>query len=146
MSEEYNDNMHKLIVERLEERNRKLQIMDDLEKPAKKVRFIPWIGVAVAACLIGVVFFATEEIFLGTGEEETFRGGDANVETLIKDGKYEDALKVIDKEIAESDSAIYNIKGTREELDEESQYELQAEEQKRESLIKKKAEIEKKLK
>lgn len=149
METEYNDNMHQLIVDRLKERSRKLDVIRDCEMTSKKHRYVSFAGWAVAACLVGFVVLSVHNTFDGSDNMsgDVIRSGNLNVDELVKEKKYEEALKMIDVELSKSDSAIKVLQMIpTDELDEESEYELQVERQKHNELKKKIKILKKKLK
>ena len=132
MESEYNDQIQSLIIDRLKERDRKMQIINGLEKNKRVIHLFPWIGIA-AACIAGLSFFTYQEKTF-VDYDENFRGGQVNVENL-NNGDYESNLKQLNEDIARTDSVITSIKSQSDNLDEELQYELQFQEQKKENLL-----------
>ena len=55
-TEEINDNMHKLIIDRLKERQRKMRIIKSYERPGNIVRVVSVVSLLAAACIAGVIF------------------------------------------------------------------------------------------
>lgn len=133
MSIDYNDNIHRIIIERLTERNRKLGIISECELSAiHRKRFAQWAGMAVAACVLCALFFIGD---IGNGAEENVRSGQTDVQSLVNEGKYDDALYIINSNIHSTDSTLNALKSSG-ATDEETLYEIQAAEQKRRKLIK----------
>lgn len=142
-TEEWNDDMHKLIVDRLMERNRKMEFIRSCEKP-KKGRIISIVGLLVAACLIGIIFNLS--INKNEGDVDTpTRSSMDNVQKLIDDEKYDEAVSIVENELYSADSTLTELRNTGEENNEEMQYEIKAMEQKMKILIKERDALRKKL-
>lgn len=142
-TEEWNDDMHRLIVERLRERNRKMEFIRGCEEP-KKGRIISIGGFLVAACLIGLIF----NLAINKHEDAKdtpVRSSMSNIQELIDEGKYDEALVILEKELHSEDSTLNELKKAREDNDEETQYEIKASELKVKDLTKERDALRKKL-
>lgn len=148
METEYNDKIHQLIVDRLKERSRKYDFIRDCEASSKRNRYTSFMGWAVAACLVGFVLFSVHYIFEDSTNisEDVIRSGNVNVDELIESKRYDEAIKVMEMEISKSDSTINALQIHKDNMDEESEYELQVEIQKRDDFKKKIEILKKKLK
>ena len=148
METEYNDNMHQLIVDRLKERSRKYDFIKDCEASSKRHRYMSFMGWAAAACIVGFVLFSVHHIYEGSDNtsEDVIRSGNVNVDELIENKRYDEAIKVMEIELSKSDSAINALRISKDKMDEESEYELQVELQKRDDLKEKIEILKKKLK
>lgn len=141
--EEYNDELHRFILERLGERKEKLDKMKGWEKKKNPARSAIWL--AIAACFIGgLILFPWNKEGSDDMENEGVRSGVMDIDTMIKEGKYENALKIIDSEIAASDSTLKVMQSETNMDDEETRYEIEAEKQKIKMLKEKRKIIEKK--
>lgn len=142
-TEEWNDDMHRLIVDRLRERNRKMEFIKGCEKP-KKGRTVSIVGMLVAACLIGLIFNLTVN-----KQEDSMdmpiRSSMSNVQELIDEGRYEDAFDIVEKELYSADSTLNELKNAGAGNDEETQYEIKAMELKIKDLTKERDVLRKKL-
>lgn len=133
-TEEYNDDMHKLIVERLKERNRKLEFINRLEKPSRIIDIKPLVGILVAACFIGFIFYISPWSF-DDATNTPYRSSEENIQGLIDSGNHEKALIIIENEILSVDSALNVLKQQENNTDEEIIYEIKVHELKKEDLI-----------
>lgn len=143
-TEEYNDDMHKLIVDRLKERNRKLEIINSCEKPSRKTFLVPAFGVLAAACFVGFIFFLSPSI--SDDSIEPCRSGMEDVQRLMDAKDYNKALDLVEKEISSVDSILNLLRIQDKNADEETLYEIQSQELKRENLIKDRETLKKMLK
>ncbi len=144
-TEEINDNMHKLIIDRLKERHRKMEIIKSYERPKNRVRVFSFVGVLMAACMVGV-FFMVGINPASTPADEAVRSSLENVQELIEHGKYEEALSVIERELFVSDSILNELRSKGNKEDEEIIYEIKAQEIRVEELQKERAALKKMLK
>lgn len=145
ITEEYNDEMHRVIVERLGERNRKMGIIKSYERSKNRVRVFSFVGVLMAACMVGV-FFMVGINPASTPADEAVRSSLENVQELIEHGKYEEALSVIERELFVSDSILNDLRSRGNKEDEEIMYEIKAQEIRVEELQKERAVLKKMLK
>ena len=144
-TEEINDNMHKLIIDRLKERHRKMEIIKSYERSKNRVRVFSFVGVLMAACMVGV-FFMVGINPASTPADEAVRSSLENVQELIEHGKYEEALSVIERELFVSDSILNDLRSMGNKEDEEIMYEIKAQEIRVEELQKERAALKKMLK
>ena len=145
ITEEYNDEMHRIIVERLGERSRKMGIIKSYERSKNRVRVFSFVGVLMAACMVGV-FFMVGINPASTPADEAVRSSLENVQELIEHGKYEEALSVIERELFVSDSILNDLRSKGNKEDEEIMYEIKAQEIRVEELQKERAALKKMLK
>jgi hypothetical protein len=145
ITEEYNDEMHRIIVERLGERSRKMGIIKSYERSKNRVRVFSFVGVLMAACMVGV-FFMVGINPASTPADEAVRSSLENVQELIEHGKYEEALSVIERELFVSDSILNDLRSMGNKEDEEIMYEIKAQEIRVEELQKERAALKKMLK
>lgn len=145
ITEEYNDEMHRIIVERLGERSRKMGIIKSYERSKNRVRVFSFVGVLMAACMVGV-FFMVGINPASTPADEAVRSSVENVQELIEHGKYEEALSVIERELFVSDSILNELRSKGNKEDEEIMYEIKAQEIRVEELQKERAALKKMLK
>lgn len=145
ITEEYNDEMHRVIVERLGERSRKMGIIKSYERSKNRVRVFSFVGVLMAACMVGV-FFMVGINPASTPADEAVRSSLENVQELIEHGKYEEALSVIERELFVSDSILNDLRSRGNKEDEEIMYEIKAQEIRVEELQKERAVLKKMLK
>ena len=145
ITEEYNDEMHRIIVERLGERSRKMGIIKSYERSKNRVRVFSFVGVLMAACMVGV-FFMVGINPASTPADEAVRSSLENVQELIENGKYEEALSVIERELFVSDSILNDLRSRGNKDDEEIMYEIKAQEIRVEELQKERAVLKKMLK
>lgn len=145
ITEEYNDEMHRVIVERLGERSRKMGIIKSYERSKNRVRVFSFVGVLMAACMVGV-FFMVGINTASTPADEAVRSSLENVQELIEHGKYEEALSVIERELFVSDSILNDLRSRGNKEDEEIMYEIKAQEIRVEELQKERAALKKMLK
>lgn len=145
ITEEYNDEMHRIIVERLGERSRKMGIIKSYERSKNRVRVFSFVGVLMAACMVGV-FFMVGINPASTPADEAVRSSLENVQELIEHGKYEEALSVIERELFVSDSILNDLRSRGNKEDEEIMYEIKAQEIRVEELQKERAVLKKMLK
>lgn len=126
-----NDGLDERIAGRLKERQRKVDSMSRWEKKPHSRNIMPIASVLAAACLAGVVFF----IPWGNSDvewQEASRSASPEIRQLIDGKSEEEAQKIIDMKIATSDSIIKVLHAA--EPDEETLYEIEAENQKIEAL------------
>ena len=145
ITEEYNDEMHRIIVERLGERSRKMGLIKSYERSKNRVRVFSFVGVLMAACMVGV-FFMVGINPASTPADEVVRSSLENVQELIEHGKYEEALSVIERELFVSDSILNDLRSMGNKEDEEIMYEIKAQEIRVEELQKERAALKKMLK
>ena len=131
--EEFNDDMHRIIVDRLRERNRKIKAVERFEKPNNS-KFSVW-GLWGAACFAGLIFIISLNNSQGD-MDASIRSGMDNVRTLIDEGKYTEALQVAERELFIADSTLNALKKSTVKPDEETLYEIKALELKKEDLSK----------
>lgn len=142
-TEEWNDDMHRLIVERLRERNRKMEFIKNCET-SKKKHTLSIVGLLAAACMIGFIF----NQFINKQEDAMgvpIRSSMSNVQELIDEGKYDEAILTVEKELYSADSTLNELKKTGTLTDEETLYEIKAIELKAKNLTKERDELRKKL-
>lgn len=125
ITEEYNDDMHRIIVERLGERNRKMEIIRGYERSKNRRRVFSFIGLLMAACLVGVVFMIDINS-LTEPADEAVRSSLGSAQELIEQGRYDEALSVVERELYVSDSTLREL--SKEEItdDDERGYEVKA--------------------
>lgn len=124
--EEFNDKLHGIIKERLAERDRKIQNINEwTNKQDRVVVLRPVLGLVVAACLVGAIFLLP---WNGTSEDtDVIRGASGNIDELIRSEKYDAALIVIEKELYSSDSTLKAIQqDTCTIMDDETEYNMSA--------------------
>lgn len=121
--EEYNDKLQELINNRLLERDRKLAKMSKWNKKSKSIVLRPMVGFVAAACLIGALFLVPWENV--SNETTGVRSASKNVDKLIKQRNFEDALLVLEKEIQSSDSILCVLLQDT-SMDEETEYNIHA--------------------
>lgn len=133
---EYNDKLNDIIVDRLKEQHYKLGRIKEMEK--RTISFHPLISIAIATCVVGVLYFAPwkrNEVLY----DEATRAAVINIDSLIGKGKLDEALVIIDNSIAETNNTIKQLK---QEVDknnnDETNYLIQAEQMNIEELQKKK--------
>lgn len=144
LTEEFNDDMHKLIVDRLKERNRKMEIIKDFEKPLNK-RTLSIASFVAAACLIGGI------IFISVNQTQDpidvpIRSSMHNVQILIDENRFEEALSIVEKELKSTDSTINELKKSSDINDDEVLYEIKAQELKLQDLTKERDALKKNIK
>lgn len=142
-TEEWNDDMHRLIVDRLKERNRKIEFIKGCEKQ-KKRRAVSIVGLLFAACLIGLIFNLT----INKQEDSMdmpIRSSMSNVQELIDEGRYDEAFTIVEKELYSADSTLNELKNSGAGNDEETQYEIKATELKIKDLKKERDALRKKI-
>lgn len=143
-TEDFNDNMHQLIIDRLRERHRKTKIMNDYEKP-KKIRSLSFVSLIAAACFIGIfILFPDNKTINPT--DAPIRSSMENVRNLIDEGRYGQALAIVEKELYSTDSTLNELRMLKETNDEETLYEIQVLELRIKELTKKRDYLKKKLK
>lgn len=120
--EENNDKLHDIIKERLAERDRKCKSMQKWNRKQKSSNLRPLIGIAVAACLVGVLFIipwqTSSDDIVGT------RSASQNIEELISQERYDEALLIIEDELHSSDSILNVLQLDSSMIDEETKYEI----------------------
>lgn len=122
--EEYNDKLHGIIKSRLAERDRKSQSIKRWSRNKGNTNLRPIIGFAIAACLVGILFIMP---WSNTSDEVGgVRSASGNIDELIKLEKYEDALVLVEKEIATSDSTLMIMTNDTCVIDEETEYNISA--------------------
>ena len=122
--EEYDDKLHDIIKSRLAERDRKSQSIKRWNCNKGKVNLRSIIGFAVAACLVGALFIIP---WSDTSEEVGgVRSASGNIDELIRLENYEDALSLVEKEIATSDSTLQIMAHDTCAIDEETEYNISA--------------------
>lgn len=141
--QEYNDDMHKLIVDRLEERNRKLEIINRCESSSRKSFLAPAIGVLIAASFVGIIFFISPNV--SDDATEPCRSGLENVQDLIDAKEYDKALQEVNKEISHVDSVLNMLEKQTDTGDEEALYEIQSYVLKKDDLLKERETLKRKL-
>lgn len=139
--EEYNDELNKIIVDRLKERKYKIDRIKEIEMPRRSGFVRSMIGIAVAACVLGFVFISPWSNSDLSGNEVQ-RAATVNVDSLVDKGDYDSALRVIDTSIAKSDSTITALRNEiKTKKDEELDYLIQAEQLNIDNLKKMKQKI-----
>lgn len=139
--EEYNDELNKIIVDRLKERKYKIDRIKEIEMPRRSGFVRSMIGIAVVACVLGFVFILPWSNSDLSGNEAQ-RAATVNVDSLVNKGDYDAALKVIDTSIAKSDSTITALRNEiKTKKDEELDYLIQAEQLNIDNLKKMKQKI-----
>lgn len=144
-TEEINDNMHRLIIDRLKERQRKMRIIKSYERPGNMVRVVSVVGLLAAACIAGVIFMLPVNQTVDT-VDEPIRSSMDNIRELVIDGKYNEALSVIEEELHISDSILKELSKDDNIYDEETRYEVEAQKLRIKELAKEKDAIKKKMK
>lgn len=143
--EEFNDDLHRLILHRLGERKEKLDKIEEWKK--QKKMFPIFIGYAIAACIIGIIIFIPWNKELTPNMDgENVRSGIIDIDAMIKDKNYTNAMKIINSEMEKSDSILKVLDTKTNKDDEEIQYEIQVEKLKIEELKEKRELIERKCK
>lgn len=143
-TEEFNDEMHRLIVNRLKERNRKMEIIRKYEKP-NKGRLIPIVGFLVAACMVGVIFHMSISQSIDS-TNEPIRSSMENIQGLIDAGRYNDALTIVENELHSADSTLNVLKSECTDNDDETLYDIKVLEVKIKDLTKDRDALRKKIK
>lgn len=140
--EDYNDKLNEMIIDRLEERKYKIERINEIEMPRRLSIVRPLAGVAIAACILGAIFISPWN--KGNPiEKETMRASTVNVDSLVNNGDYDAALRIIVTNIAKSDSTIKVLKNEAKlKKDEELDYLIQAEQMNIDDLKEKEQEIE----
>lgn len=143
LTKEHNDHIHQLIVDRLTERNRKMKFIRNREKSDRKHVF-QVISLALAACMAGVFFFISTE---RTTESSItpIRSGTVDVQRLIEDDKYEEALHLVERELMIADSVLKSLNEEK-SCDEETMYEIKTQELRVDELNQELDALKKKLK
>ena len=141
------EELEQRIVDRLGERSRKMQLMQEWERPRRTLRlWKPAVTVlALAACLV-VVFYilpVPSGNVVDGDFEEVSRGTGLQVKPLIREGRYEEALEKVDSVLQVTKRSVKEL--SDEAYDEEAEYLLEAEEQKLERLQSLKEKILKKM-
>lgn len=140
--EDYNDILNEMIVDRLKERKYKIDRINEMEMTQRSGFVRSLIGIAIAACVLGVVFISPWNRG-GFDEEEAMRAATFNVDSLVTNGDYDAALRIISTNIAKSDSIINVLRNEANgKNDEELDYLIQSELLNLEELKEKKQEIE----
>lgn len=142
--EEFNDDLHRLILHRLGERKEKLDKIEEWKK--QKKTFPLFIGYAIAACIIGIIFIPWNKELTPNMDGENVRSGIIDIDAMIKDKNYTNAMKIINSEMEKSDSILKVLDTKTNKDDEEIQYEIQVEKLKIEELKEKRELIERKCK
>lgn len=143
-TEEWNDEMHRLIVDRLKERNRKLEVIKRCEK-TKKGSMVSIASLLVAACLIGLIF----NLAINKSNDmdgEPIRSSIGSVQKLLDEKRYDEALIFVEKEMGVVDSTLNELRKNELDNDEEAQYEVQAMELRLNALVKERDAILEKIK
>ena len=136
------------IVAQLAERKRRMDQMEEWERPARHIPMWTIATVlAAAACVVLVVLLYP--VPSGNGGRGCFgteltRGTGESIEEALEAGRYEDALMAIDSVLLQKDSVIAALKGM--EQDEETTYELMDAQQKQRELADLKKKILKEMK
>lgn len=144
LTDDFNDDMHKLIVDRLKERNRKMEIIKDFEKPLNK-RTLSIASFVAAACLLGGIIL----ISVNQTQENIdvpIRSSMHNVQILIDENRFEEALSIVEKELKSTDSTLNELKNLHNINDEEVLYEIKAQELKLQDLTKERDALKKNIK
>ena len=140
---EEQDVLTRRIAAQLAERKRRMDQMEEWERPARRIPMWTIATVlAAAACVVLVVLqYPVPSGNDGSGGivTELTRGTGESIEEALEAGRYEDALMAIDSVLQQKDSAIAALKGM--EQDEETAYELMDAQQKQREL----ADLKKKL-
>lgn len=139
---EEKDKITQLIVSRLGEKKRKEDAIKKWERSRTIRRYIPYVGVAVAACFACVMFLLPTREPMENGE--AIRCSSPNVQLLVDESKWIDALAAVEMELAKADSAV-RVLSVEDISDEEILYELEAEKQKKVELQTLKEKILKKM-
>lgn len=122
--EEYNDKLHDIIKSRLSERDRKSQSIKRWSRNKGNTNLRTIIGFAIAACMVGALFIIP---WPNTPEDAgAVRSASGNIDELIRLEKYEEALILIEKEIASSDSTLQVMEHDTCKIDEETEYNINA--------------------
>lgn len=141
------EELEQRIIDRLGERSRKMQLMQEWERPRRTLRlWKPAVTVmALAACLVVVLYIlpVPSGNVVDGDFEEVSRGTGLRVKPLIREGRYEEALEKVDSALRVSKQAVREL--SDEAFDEEAEYLLEAEEQKMERLQALKEKILKKM-
>lgn len=133
--EEFNDDMHRIIVDRLRERNRKIKAVERFEKPDNDRVPVSICGLLVAVCFAGVIYIISLNNSQGD-MDAPIRSGMEHVRTLVDEGKYKEALQEAERELFIADSILNVRKKSTVKPDEETLYEIKALELKKEDLVK----------
>lgn len=144
LTDDFNDDMHKLIVDRLKERNRKMEIIKDFEKPLNK-RTLSIASFVAAACLLGGIIL----ISVNQTQENIdvpIRSSMHNVQILIDENRFEEALSIVEKELKSTDSTLNELKNLHNTNNEEVLYEIKAQELKLQDLRKERDALKKNIK
>ncbi len=133
---ESSDELTQRIANRLGERQQKLEQMAAWEQSSKGQKMRPlYYLTAVAACVAAVVLFwptsklsPAEELGIGVPTMTEYRDASpeiSRIEKFISEEKYEDAIRVTEKALKNSDLAIYELENIPEiwENLEEMEYE-----------------------
>lgn len=132
------EEIDKLITERLEEHERKMNRVKEFNKK-KHRNNTPVIALLCAACLAFGIFMIWPHSESTDEDLENYRGGETtDYEQMDK----QDAIQLLDKEIYISDSIISSL--SNQDQDEETAYAIEEEKMKKEDLLKKREKISKK--
>ncbi|MBQ9363479.1 MAG: hypothetical protein IJT97_08715 [Bacteroidaceae bacterium] len=142
---EEKDALTQRIAAGLGERKRKLDRMAEWERPARRIPMWTVGTLLAAACVVLVVLLVP-----GVGDNnpsvgiEAVRGAEVDVERLMEAGRYEEAFCIIDSALLETEKAVAELEQS--EQDEETEYELCVERQRRDDLLRVKKKILEKMK
>lgn len=143
-TEEFNDDMHRIIVDRLRERNRKLKLIKGREKRRVGLAF-SIAGLLTAACIAGVVVIISINNPIWP-VDEPIRSSVRDVQKLIDEEKYDEALILVEKELYSADSILKELRKNENMGDEETQYEIKFQESRIQELTEERDALKKKLK
>lgn len=137
------DQLDECIVNRLGERQMKLERMEEMERNVRTVPFIQkpvvWITTVAAACVLALLvvtpLFQTttsplDEVGIGCPQLTEYRAAmpeTAEIQRLLDQKQWDDAMNTTEKALRQSDEAVEQLASTISETDAAQQYELDAE-------------------
>lgn len=142
--ENQKDKLDVLIGNRIAERQRKLNRLQEMEGGSRKTIWMKFTPLAIAACLTIAVIIGTRQS-QDNGLQEACRAASPEIQQLIENGEWDKAHTMVIEEISDADSAINQLV-QEDTTDEEIVYELQTERLKKNDLKKLEKEILKKMK
>ena len=133
-----NDDVEKRVIERLNERGRKLSMMKKWEEGSKR-KYVPLysaLALVASVALLLVISLGREngnvlqELGIEAPCMEAYRSGVPqleNLDNLLNNGQYYEAVEAAEKALENSDMLIQQMESSRKEGDEEWEYQFVAE-------------------
>ena len=133
-----NDDVEKRVIERLNERGRKLSMMKKWEEGSKR-KYVPLysaLALVASVALLLVISLGREngnvlqELGIEAPCMEAYRSGVPqleNLDNLLNNGQYYEAVEAAEKALENSDMLIQQMESSRKEGDEEWEYQYVAE-------------------